>query len=134
MLLQRDLINALVQKQTNIELVGVIPAYYALSQIKEQTQMTWGHQLSILNGIPSQIRFFVTGRAIVSRGKRHSGIRKNPVLRTVLRYSGSYSRTPLGTPVLPKMKFLYRYSISLYSLMKDLSIRAITGHMHASDG
>lgn len=65
MLLQRNLINALVQQVTNIELIGIIPAYYARSQVSDQTNEDWADKLSILNQIPSGIRFFVTGSAIV---------------------------------------------------------------------
>ncbi|CAF1537703.1 unnamed protein product, partial [Rotaria sp. Silwood1] len=64
MKLQRDLIQALVNQVTNIELIGIIPAYYSLSQISTATNIDWGKQLAILNEIPMNIRFFVTGSAI----------------------------------------------------------------------
>ncbi|CAF1570413.1 unnamed protein product, partial [Rotaria sordida] len=64
MKLQRDLIQALVNQVTNIELIGIIPSYYSLSQISSSTNIDWGKQLAILNEIPMNIRFFVTGSAI----------------------------------------------------------------------
>ncbi|CAF1473493.1 unnamed protein product [Rotaria sordida] len=64
MKLQRDLIQALVNQVTNIELIGIIPSYYSLSQISSSTNIDWGKQLAILNEIPTNIRFFVTGSAI----------------------------------------------------------------------
>ncbi|UJR20237.1 hypothetical protein I4U23_023368 [Adineta vaga] len=65
MILQRDLIHALVYEVTNIELIGLIPAYYARSQISDDNSTTWANQLSILNQIPRHIRFFATGVAVV---------------------------------------------------------------------
>lgn len=65
MILQRDLIDALVQEVTNIELIGIIPAYYARSQTYNDTSLAWADQLSILNQIPNDIRFFVTGSTVV---------------------------------------------------------------------
>ncbi|CAF3096525.1 unnamed protein product [Rotaria sp. Silwood2] len=64
MKLQRDLIKALVNQVTNIELIGIIPAYYSRSQISSSTNIDWGKQLVILNEIPSSIRFFVTGSEV----------------------------------------------------------------------
>lgn len=65
MILQRDLIHALVDQVKNIELIGIIPAYYARSQIRDATNVAWAEKLSILNQIPNQIRFFVTGLTVV---------------------------------------------------------------------
>lgn len=65
MILQRDLINVLVHEVTNIELIGIIPAYYARSQTYNDTGAAWANQLSILNQISNHIRFFVTGATIV---------------------------------------------------------------------
>ncbi|CAF3931843.1 unnamed protein product [Rotaria sp. Silwood1] len=62
--LQRDLIKTLVNQVTNIKLIGIIPAYYSRSQISGSTNIDWGKQLAILNEIPTNIRFFVTGSAI----------------------------------------------------------------------
>ncbi|CAF1007413.1 unnamed protein product [Adineta steineri] len=74
MTLQKDLIDALVRQVTNIELIGIIPAYYARSQISDATNIAWANQLSILNQIPSHIRFFVTGATIVPSSIRISDI------------------------------------------------------------
>jgi hypothetical protein len=65
MILQRDLIHALIHEVTNIELIGIIPAYYARSQAYNATDLAWANQLSILNQIPDQIRFIVTGTTVV---------------------------------------------------------------------
>jgi hypothetical protein len=65
MILQRDLINVLVHQVTNIELIGIIPAYYARSQTYNDTNLAWANQLSILNQISNHIRFIVTGATIV---------------------------------------------------------------------
>ncbi|CAF1340262.1 unnamed protein product [Adineta ricciae] len=65
MILQRDLIHALVREVTNIELIGIIPAFYARSQVADATNVVWAEKLSILNQISSKIRFFVTGLTVV---------------------------------------------------------------------
>ena len=65
MILQRDLTHALVDQVKNIELIGIIPAYYARSQTYNDTSAAWIEQLSILNEIPNDIRFFVTGLTVV---------------------------------------------------------------------
>ena len=62
MILQRDLVHALIHQTTNMELIGLIPTYYAQSQV---TDTNWTDELSILNQIPNYIRFFVTGSCIV---------------------------------------------------------------------
>jgi hypothetical protein len=65
MILQKDLVDALIREVKNIELIGIIPAYYARSQISDATGIAWANQLSILNQIPNHIRFFVTGSTVV---------------------------------------------------------------------
>ncbi|CAF2247639.1 unnamed protein product [Rotaria magnacalcarata] len=62
--LQRDLIQALVNQITNIELIGIIPAYYSRPKTSSSADIDWSKQLAILNEIPTGIRFFVTGSAI----------------------------------------------------------------------
>ncbi|CAF1299786.1 unnamed protein product [Didymodactylos carnosus] len=74
MKLQRDLIKALVLDVTNIELIGIIPAYYSRSQISGTTNAAWGQQISILNQIPNSIRFFVTGLTVVPSSIQTSDI------------------------------------------------------------
>ncbi|CAF4868499.1 unnamed protein product [Rotaria sp. Silwood1] len=64
MTLQKDLIHALVNQVTEVKLIGIIPAYYSRSKISSSTNIDWGQQLAILNEIPTNIRFFVTGTAI----------------------------------------------------------------------
>lgn len=65
MTLQRDLIRTLIDEVKNIKLIGIIPAYYARSQTYNNTGVAWAEQLSILNQIPNDIRFFMTGLEVV---------------------------------------------------------------------
>jgi hypothetical protein len=74
MTLQRDLIHTLIDEVKNIELIGIIPAYYARSLTYNNTNLAWAEQLSILNQIPNDIRFFVTGLEVVSSSIQVSDI------------------------------------------------------------
>lgn len=64
---QKDLIKILVNQITNIELIGIIPAYYSRPAVTSEASSNnsdWGQYLAILNEIPSSIRFFITGLEI----------------------------------------------------------------------